>query len=299
MKFTTFIKSLLPGFEKDRVLEDIRITRTELKEITIPAFESSVPLLKSSSLKSKEIEDFDKVFRRNNPGFPRELFEGMLEGLQIAESNLDVAEDLISKTYNEDVAAGGMTYLKANLLQFVELVGFVSKYARKFLFYIFVMEAANFEANSLKMSESLSKAELRWIEENFLNFSQAFKIVSTPKAKLGKQFSDIPDIVITGDNEELLMRTQGSKMDPMSLRFIAAWLNPIYYFRMQVAEWQVNRYNAAKEELKIIQLRKLHLERVRSGEPDARLEKEIAYLEERAQKLNYKIQQMEESGSRS
>lgn len=297
MKFTTFIKSLLPGFEKDRVLEDIRITRTELKEATIPAFESSVPLLKSSTLKSKEIEDFEKVFRRNNPGFPRELFEGLLEGLHTAESNLEVAEDLIIKTYNEDVAAGGMTYLKANLLQFVELVGFVSKYSRKFLFYTFVMEAAKFEANSLKMSESLSKAELRWIEENFLNFAQAFKIVSVPKAKLGKQLADIPDVVITSDNEDVLMRTQSNKVDPMSMRFIAAWLNPIYYIRMQVAEWQVNRYNAAKEELKVIQLRKLHLERLRNNEPDARLEKEIAYLEERAQKLNYKIQQMEESNS--
>ncbi len=132
-----------------------------------------------------------------------------------------------------------------------------------------------------------------------MNFAQAFKIISTSKTKLDKQFSEIPDIVITSDNEDLLMRTQGSKIDPMSVRFIASWLNPIYYFRMRVAEWQVNRYNAAKEELKIIQLRKLHLERMRSGEADARLEKEISYLEERAQKLNYNIQQMEESHSRN
>ncbi len=297
MKFTAFLKSLIPGFEKDRVLEDIRITRTELKEITIPAYESTAPLLKKD-LQSKEIADFDKLFRRNNPGFNRDLFAGLLEGLQIAESNLDVVEDLIAKTYNEDVAAGGLTYLKANLLQYVEITGFVSKYARKFLLYTFVMEAAAYEANSLKMSESLTKAELRWIEENFLNFSQAFKIVSTPKAKLAKQFADVPDIVITGNNEDTLMRTQGVKMDPMSMRFIASWLNPIYHLRMMVAEWQVNRYNAAKEELKIIQLRKLHLERLRDGKADARLEKEISYLEERAQKLNYKIQQMEDDANK-
>lgn len=295
MKFSSFLKSLLPGFEKDRVLEDIRLTHTELKDITIPAYETSIAILKTKDLKSKEVTDFEKVFRRNNPGFGKELFEGLLEGLQVAESNMDVVESLIQKTYNEDVAAGGLTYLKANLLQYVEVVGFVSKFARKFLFYTFVMEAANYEANSLKMTESLSRAEIQWIEENFLNFAQAFKIVSTPKAKLAKQFSEIPDIVVTGENEDTLMRTQGAKIDPFQMRFIPTWLNVIYHVRIHVAEWQVERYNAAKEELKIIQLRKLHLERMRDNKPDARIEKEIEYLESRAQKLNHKIAQMEDS----
>lgn len=299
MKFTAFLKSLLPGFEKDQVLEDIRCTRNELKETTIPAFESSTPLLKAKDLKSKELEGFDKVFRRNNPGFSRDLFEGLLEGLQIAESNLDIAEELIIRTYNEDVAAGGMTYLKANLLQFVELVGFVSKFARKFVIYTFVMESAAYESNSLQVSESLTKAELRWIEENFLNFATAFKIVATPKAKLAKQFSDVPDIVITGDNEDVLMRTQSNKIDPLSMRFIPSWLNIIYHARVVVAEWQVERYQVAKEELKVVQLRKLHLERIRNGKVDARIEKEIAYLEERVQKLNYKIQRMEDDAKSS
>ena len=299
MKFSNFLKSLLPGFEKDQVLEDIRITRTELKETTIPAFESGAPLLKTKDLKSKELEAFDKVFRRNNPGFGRDLFEGLLEGLQIAESNLDIAEELITKTYNEDVTAGGMTYLKANLLQFVELTGFVSKFARKFLIYTFVIESSAYEGNSLKITESLTKAELRWIEENFLNFATAFKVVATPKAKLAKQFSDVPDIVITSDNEDVLLRTQSNKIDPMGVRFIPTWVNPIYYLRMAVAEWQVERYQAAKEELKVIQLRKLHLERLRDNKPDARIEKEIAYLEERVQKLNYKIQRMEDDAKSS
>lgn len=299
MKFSAFLKSLIPGFEKDNVLEDVRLTRTELKEITIPAFETSISLLAGKELKSKEIENFDKIFRRNNPGFPRELFEGMLEGLHIAEANMDVVEDLISRTYNEDVAASGLTYLKANLLQFVEVASFVSKYARRFLFYTFVLESAEYEANSLKASESLSKAEIRWIEDNMLTFAQAFKIVATPKAKLAKQFADVPDIVITGDNEDHLMHTTSAKIDPLQMRFIPAWLNIIYHVRLGIAEWQVGRYNAAKEELKVIQLRKLHLERLRAGKADAAIEKEIAYLEERAQKLNYKLRQMEEEAARA
>ena len=95
------------------------------------------------------------------------------------------------------------------------------------------------------------------------------------------------------------MNTTSNKIDPFQMRFIPAWLNIIYHVRLGIAEWQVGRYNAAKEELKVIQLRKLHLERLRDGKADAAIEKEIAYLEERAQKLNYKLRQMEESAARS
>lgn len=298
MRFSSFIKALIPGFEKDRVLEDLRITHTELKEITLPAYETSVPFLKNKELRSKEVIDFDKVFRRTNTGFNKDLFVGIQEGLVNACDNLEVVRELIAKTYNEDVVAGGMTYLKANLLQFGEMVGFVSKYARKFLIYTFVMESSQYSANSLHANESLTKAEIAWIEQNFLNFAQAFKAVSAPKAKVTKQINDIPDIVIVGGadgNEDNLLRTHGDKVDPFAVRFIATWMNPIYFVRMSVAEWQVERYNVAKDELKVIQLRKLHLERIRSDQPDARLEKEISYLEDRTQKLNYKIRQMEES----
>lgn len=293
MKFTSFLQSLIPNFEKNKVTEDLRITATELSEITIPAYAESSNLLVSSVLKSKEIDDFNKILRRNIPGLNKDLIKGIYEGLEIARENLDVVSDLINKTYNNEIAATGMTYLKANLLQYVEATAFVSKYARKFLIYIYVVECAEYKENSLKINESLTKVEIAWIKDNIINFSQAFKIVSTPKAKLTKELHDIPDINITPDNEENLVRVSSNKIDPFSLRLIPIWLNPIYHIGMFVAEWQANRYKAAKEELKIIQLRKLHLERLSSGKADAKLEKEIAYLESRAQDLNYKIQKIE------
>lgn len=293
MKFTAYLSSLLPGFEKDRVLEDARNSIAELKEATIPSYEVSVSLLKNHEFKSKELVEFEKVFRRINTGFDRDFFKGILDGLNNVEENAETIITLVNKTYSEDVAAAGLTYAKANLLQFVELVGFVSKYARKFLFLVYILESAEFEENSLKISESMSKAEIRWIHENALNFAQAFKIVTSQKQSLIKHFNDIPDIVITGDNEDTLVRTASNKIDPFSMRFIPTWLHPIYHFRMFVAEWQANRYKAAVEELKVIQLRKLYLERLRQGKPDAKLEKEISYLESRIQSLNYRIEKIE------
>ena len=77
------------------------------------------------------------------------------------------------------------------------------------------------------------------------------------------------------------------------MRFIPVWLNPIYHIGMRIAEWQAKRYKSAKEELSLLQLRKLNLERVSAGKPDAKIQSEIKYLEARIQGLNFDIDEME------
>lgn len=298
MKFTNYLASLLPSFEKDRLMEDARLTVGEFNETTIPAYESCIVSLKGYKFKSDKINNFEHMFRRNNSGFDRDFFTGFLAGLKEAKANVEFSISQIEKTYNEDVAAAGLTYAKANLMQFIEIAGFVSKYARKFLIYFLVVESAEYKENGLALSESLTKAEMKWIEENGLNFAQAFRIVTVPQQKLLKHINEIPDIVVTSDNEDTLLRTHGNKVDPLSMRLIPIWLNPIYHFRMFVAEWQANRYKAAVEELKVIQLRLLYLKRLEDGKPDAQIEKEIAYLEGRAQTLNFKIKKIEDDAEK-
>jgi len=294
MKFTAFMQSLLPGFEKDRIVEDIRLTKTELHDTTLPAYKVSEDLFKSWNYKSKEVQEMSVIFKRIVSGAGKNIIMSVYEGLKNVDDNLDVASELIVKTYSEEVAAGGMTYLKANLLQYVEMSSFVVKYSRKFLIYVYVLESSMFEQNSLELKESLTPKDMQWIDDHFINFCNAFAVVTNQKVKTTKAFSDIPDIVITGDNEDTLVRTHAAKIDPFSMRLIPIWLNPIYHVRMFIAEWQANRYKAAVEELKMLQLRKLHLERLNQGKNDAALEKEIAYYEGRCQTLNYKIHSIEE-----
>lgn len=294
MKVLQYLASLLPTFGRDQVLEDCRITRAEISEGTLPAYVAAAELFKGWKFKSKDLDQKFKTFARMTHSHGGNFVDQITKGLKQAVDNLTAVEDLIRKTYNEDVASAGLTYQKAQLLQFVEFAGFASKYARKFLVLVYVLESSQFKDSGSSVSESITAAEMKWLEQNFISFCTAMNVVSTGDAKLRKAITDIPDIMVTKDNAGTLGSTVGeAKLDPLQMRLIPLALNPIYHVRMAVAEWQANRYKAAHEEVKLLQLRKLNLERLSAGKADAKLQQEINYLERRISGLNFKIAEME------
>jgi hypothetical protein len=295
MKILSYIQSLLPSFKKDRVIEDIRLVRAEIIEHTGPSYKVATELLSKWKFKSPVLSKQISIFERMVKGEGNDnivvtidkSFKSILE-------NLHIVENLINKMYNEEVVGKGFTYLKVNLLQFVEAVSFVSKFARRFLIYIYICETEVYPDSGTALYTSLSKAEIEWIEANFVSFCTALNIVTIKPNDLDKQFNNIPDIVVTNENVETLSSTLGeARLDPFQMKLIPIWLNPIYHIGMFVAEWQADRYKAAKEEVKLLQLRKLNLEKLSEGKPDAKLQKEIEYMEGRIQGLNYKLAKME------
>lgn len=293
MKIPHFLASLLPTFSKDRIIEDCNVTRGEITEFTMPAYALAAPEFKSRKFSSEHMSPFLGSFERNLHG--KGNFISIIEaGFKPMLANLDEVKKLIEAIYNDDVASGGTTYLKANLLQFVELVGFVSKYARKLLIYTFVAETEQMEGSGTVFTDSIQPGEIEWLTQNVQNFGSAFNIVTTPPDQLKKLVSGIPDIVVKQEAAEAMASTIGErKLDPLNMRLIPVWLNPIYHVRMFVAQWQTERYHEAKAELQVIQLHKLHLEKLKEGKPDAALKQQIEYAENRIHKLSGKIHDME------
>ena len=295
MDISKYVKSILPGFEKDRVTEDIRVTRSEIKDVLVPAYAGADKAMKSWKFRSEamglRIETWNSLVKF---GGSANIVCTINKGIPLMLENLDGIESLINRTYSEDVMATGLTYLKAQMLQFVECLVFVSKYARRFLNYVYVYETSMLEGFSGDVADSLSPAEIQWIEANFVNFCTAFNIVVGEPHKVEAALKDIPDIVITDENAKTIPATMGiGKVDPFQMRFIPVILNPFYHIGIRVAEWQAKRYKAAQEELRLLQLRKLNMERLQQNKPDVKLTKEIQYLESRIQGLNYDIAKME------
>lgn len=297
MDMQKLIHSLLPSMKKDQVTEDCRITKAEITEFTQPAYKLADALLQRHKFQSVELNQMFSVFSRNVKHSSNDnLVSVIYKSFKQIVSNLDDVNDLVEKTYQQELSGSGLTYFKANLLQYVEAVAFVSKYSRKFLNYVYIMETKEYPDGGVDLSEALTPAEIKWIEANFLNFCTAFNAVTSDSGALMKKINDVPDIVITEDNKHGLESTFGKdKLDPFKLGIIPIWMNPIYHIGMFVAEWQFSRAKAAKEELKMLQLRKLNLESLIDGKkPDAALQKEITYTETRIQGLNYKINKLEE-----
>lgn len=291
MNIRKYLVSLLPSFGRAEVEEDIRITRSEIKEFTQPAYEQAVTVFRGWKFKSESLEPQLTTFGRMVKGHGNPI-ETINAGWKNVLENLDQAEFLIKAHVSNEIAGAGLTYLKGNLLQFIEAVAFVSKYARKFLNYVYVCETAEFAEGGTSVMESLTPAELEWIKANFVTFCQAFNIVTGNPSKIKTQLENVPDIVVTPDNTDTV-GAQGSKVDPFHMGLIPIWMNPIYHVGMFVAEWQADRYNSAKQERKLVELRMLNLKKLHEGKPDAAVQREIQYLESRVQGLNFKIQKME------
>jgi hypothetical protein len=295
MKIQNYIRSIKGIFTKDELRDNIRNIGKELDTTTVPAYHSALTMFRTWSFKSAEMKAKIQTYGHtaNNKG--GNIIVAISDTLDIASDNLRIIEKFFESTYNEDVAAGGMTFVKVQVQQFIDAVGFVSRYGRKFLQYAVVCETAQYQKSEEAAGVSAygSPVEIKWIDDNWNTFLLALNCVGTPTNQITKLLSEIPDIVVTDDNVDVLASDVGEKkLDPFRTGLIPVNLNPFYLIGMMFAEWQANSYKVALEELKLLQLRKLNLEKLKAGKEDLALQKQIDSLARRIADANYRLSKM-------
>jgi len=323
MSILNYIRKLLPSFKKDRVIEDARIIRTELETVSIASYKEAEKVFTKWDFKSKEMQDYIKIFNRNIKsssafGNKDNIVVSIRKGLEALLVSHELVEEKLQKYLEEDIIADGITCLKANLIQCLEGISFVSKYSYKFLNFIYVAETAevtnyddliddkNYKPGSGNsksyISDNFSPADLAYLENSFVPFCITFGALTKTKAEFEKIIDKIPDIVITSSNSDAISSTiDKDKLSPFALNGLiqgpnpSVFDNPIYHFALMVAEYQANRYKESKESKKVLELRLLNLEMIKQKNPDAKLQKEIEYIQSRIQGFDYKIKKMEES----
>lgn len=300
MQIEKLIRALLPDFKKDRVTEDIRFTRGELKQLE-DAYGDAAKLLGHWNFKSEDLKLKFASFKRIVSTGSDNPIVFLSKNIPLMLKNLDVAEELASNALNNTIASSGLTYKQATIIQYASALNFVCRYGRKFLNYIYVAEAMNYrEEGEQYLKDSIPDAEVKWINDKFVDFCAAVAAVTDKPETTLKKFEEIPDIEVARSNPKTLSNTVGdAKLDPFRMNFIGTRLNPILFFRMVVSEWQFKRHKENKEELALLQLRRLNLEKLKQGQHDARVEKEIQDIESRVNKLSMDIAEMEGSVSES
>lgn len=294
MKIKDLLSHLLPTFGKDTLLEDIRITRGSLEQL-LELYGDASDELKGWKFKSSEVKSMISTFKSMVGGADAgNPIVNIAKGLHVVLKNLDTCETIAASILNGQVAAKGMTYKQAVLVQYCDAVFLVEKYARKWLNFVLVMESAEFKENGLPVNESIPKPELEWVKKTFVDFCVAYKAASEQPEKVAKEMESVPEIDVDSSDAKALAQTRGPGLtDPFKLGFIATKANPIYFVRMVIAEWQVKRYKESKEELSALQLRLLYLKRLGEGRADAATEQRIRYLESRIQTLSADLADME------
>lgn len=291
MKIEKYVATLMPSIRKDKVLEDIAVVRKELRDSTIPAYGAIFPLFGKWKWRSKEMQSFSSTFARLVGG--GNMVEVIGHGLDELDKALDVAEQYIIKAFNEELVTAAITYKKASVLQFVDAVAFLTRYARRLANYMLVCETA-VDDHDTQVAESFAPAEIGFITGQFLTFCQGFKAIAVPAKDVIKRIEDTPEIIVKASSAGVVNEIHGTKrVDAFGMGLIPGRWNPFYHMGKAIAEWQVSGYNAAKEELALVQMRKLYLEKLNAKKPDAALQSEIQYTEGRLLNLSAKIGKME------
>ena len=294
MNILEFSRSLLPDFTRARILEDIEITRRELNEATLPPYRTAEDLFGKKKLLSTYSQTFESVFDRdvkiNHKG---NFIVGIYETLENMVENIDMVERLVHRRFASDVIKDAMTIFKLNLLQYVEMMSFVVKYARRLL--IVVLTAEVNAANKENEMDGILDSEIQYLAAGRDSFNRGIRVMSDKKKTVEDRFDSIPEIGANDDAIQMANATaEPLDLDPFAFGLIPLGLNPIYHVRLAISEWQAKRYRTAEEESRMLEFRLLQLQEIARGNKDAALQQQIEYNQNRLNKLRYSLKEMEE-----
>lgn len=293
MSIIKYISSLLPSIERSRVEEDIRILTDDISQNTLPPYEAAAEF-NTGKFASSEVNKFNATFGKTIKNVDREIDGNFLQvtfgALTRTLETVNQIEDRLDKYFGKDIIASGMTYQRANILTYLESITFATKYARRLLLWTYHNEQA---ASGVKLDDPFTKAEVKWLFSKRDDFLNVMKVMVKKPKDIEGAIKLIPDMVIIPEEVETIKKTVGgNKLDPLNMKFMIC--NPIYHIRMAWTEYQVERYEAGKEERCALEYRLLVLKEAKSGKRDAGLERQIEHSENRLSKLNHKLSKMEE-----
>ena len=299
MSLMKWLSSLLPRMDKDKILDDCRITSKELTTGVIPSYDEAVKYLGMKSFKSKKLNELSNIFYRNSDLSGRKsanFITDIQKNLINVKNSLDYAEANISKILEKDVITDGLTAQKAILVRACEHISFITSFAIDLLAYVYSMESLETLGKKATEEEQeiygASKFQIKTVEDKFLTFVKIFDMYAISDKDLQAKFKAIPDVVINARNYDVVSSTfEKDKVDPImgGALLMGFENNPIYHFRLMFAEWQAQRYNCNKEKVRSLQLRLLMLQELDKGNKDPSVQKEVEYIQSRIDTISYRI----------
>ncbi len=292
MKLLRYIQSLLPRFERNTIEKNLQAVRKELNETIIPHYERAAELMADWRFKEQSNVKFERVFNQRVKTKHRGNYIVVINKLLPRYLDIiDATERLVTRYFSKDVMKSSLTYSRTQIIQVVEALDFAARYSRKLLLHTLASETQMVRGGQVK---SLTPAEIKWLEQHSDAFLMVLQSFDRSGREIEKMVQSIPDIEVDEENLEAVVRTSGlSKLDPLNLSVHGFRFNPIYHLGMIRAEWEVAKYEAAKEEKKLLEYEILDLQNTLDEKPDPKLEKAIEYTRGRVAKLNKKIADME------
>ena len=295
MDIAKYLQSIIPAFSRDQVQEDLEDIAKEIDKHVLPIYAAANTELGGGKLLSANASSFEDIFEKN-VGFKYKgnHISAIYESMKNAKDLTKLLQRLVDENFAIDVTKAGFDLLRTNIMQLTEILSFTVRYARRHLNYIVLSEMGQYK--DLKIEDYFTAGERDWIKNGRMAFIKGIEIIHKPTSEIETKLKTIPSVLVTPETVDTTHGVFGKdKTDPLDLRFIPIVLNPIYHIRIRIAEWQAAKYQEAKEERSMVELRLLSLKELKSGKDNASLEQQIEYNQERLSKLTAKIGRMEEN----
>ena len=297
MNIINFIRGLLPRFDKSRVMEELRVTISELEQTVIPSYSAAAEYFKQTKLKSKNNLERSSIFYRNcdvSGGKQATFIGDIARRLEFIKANAEYVLESLEKTLEHDVLSSALNAQKALLIRAASDISFVSRYSLDLLTVVYSIEAIERDKEVVGSVGVLLNQVAR-VDQRLIQFARILSDYGIPLAKFEKLIGSVPEVIINDSTIDSLKGLyQGKQIDPMSNVGVSNFQgSPILWIKMNIAEWQAHRYKVNKEKKKGLELRLLHLKELQKGQNNPRLEKEIEYIQERVEKMSYEMNEME------
>lgn len=297
MSLGDFFKSLVPNFERTRVLEELELAKKNLVDETLPPYKTVVEakvFVGPNPFKSSPIKKINNVYMRE-AGSRYNMVTSLAMILSSVANALPELEKYVESSFKtSSVEKLGLTYNKISLLRVISILNFFSLYSRRVLLYTYGQEVPEWLRDHANTPQPFTRDEVKWIETHLVNFARVAKIFSQPMRQILNTLESIPDIVYDPERENDVESVVGkNKVDPLRLGFVPVVSDIIWFFGSAYVEHQAESFKKAKEERRVLEMRMIQLQEAMKGQADAAQDKTIQVTEQRLRDLNYKILKME------
>lgn len=299
MSITSFVKSLLPRIDRTSVAEDLRTSEKEYVKIVIPTWDAAATHFKMEKLASPECQemsmDFYRNFDRRGASKAISFVHDIQRRLTTLHDNVVYLQGILDQELERDIIAEGLTARKAFVVRAASNLSLMSQYLSSLLNYIYTVEAQHHDTH-LDDSLRLSPAEQKYVEKMFPRFVALFNAYTLNTKDFTQTIKTLPEILVAPSNEQAIAAAHGS-VDPFEKYGIANFLpGVIYRVRLVIARWQNDRYESSRAKKQQLELRLLYLQMQKDqGESDPTVAREIVDLQNRIEKYDRYLREVEES----
>lgn len=302
LNLSSFIKRLLPSFEKSDLESDLEISLDAISAIT-ETYSNLEQVLKATKLEAKltkeTLKDFYQELQKDKPKVKLSPQQNIAADTLTLFANIKANGEYISKeiseAVNDVIVSQALTAYKANLLRAVAHYAFMTRFALDLANFFYTNEV---EASGADVSKEykLNKKQIEFITKNIWVYARLVSVYGSDEKSFEERISSIEEVTLpSGEVDEVIDGFAGNKIDVFNNLPSGFIGSPIYSIRLVFAEWEATRYQHLKNQKKLLELRLLHMKMLKeSGQNDVNLEKEINHLQKRATDVDHQIARIEE-----